>query len=84
VKVQLFEVNASRISGVDKLLDLLWFIAIWLREFPPHTGREIRQPVRVVSTSVIVGAIKYRFDETSDAFSSSEASKKDSLSKSEF
>jgi hypothetical protein len=71
VKVQLFEINASRVSGVDQLFDLLGFVAIRLRKFAPHTGREIRQPVRMVRARVIVRAIEYRFDEMGDAFSSS-------------
>lgn len=69
--MQLFEINASGVSGVDKFFDLLGLIAIRLREFAPHAGSEIRQPVRVVSTSVIVRTIKDWFDEMGDAFSSS-------------
>ena len=75
VKVQLLEINSSGVSSVNKLFDLFRFVAIWLCEFTPHAGREIRQPVRVIGARVILRAIKYRFDEMGDAFSSSVTAK---------
>ena len=75
VKMQLFKINATGVSGVDELFDLLGLIAIRPREFAPHAGSEIRQPVRVVGTGVIVRTIKDRFDEMGDALSSSRTAK---------